>query len=153
MKEIQITKGETALVDEEDFEWLNQYSWYLSSNGYARRQDWNCGKPKNINMHRMLLDIPDGKQTDHINRNKLDNRKVNLRICTNSENGRNKGTRKGSLSGYKGVSKHRDKWQARIRLNGEQTYLGIFENIIDAALAYNKAAIIVHGEFACLNEF
>lgn len=104
-------------------------------------------------MHRMLLDIPDGKQTDHINRNKLDNRKVNLRICTNSENGRNKGTRKGSLSGYKGVSKHRDKWQARIRLNGEQTYLGIFENIIDAALAYNKAAIIVHGEFACLNEF
>ncbi len=100
------------------------------------------------------MGFPDGKQVDHINGNPLDNRRENLRICENAENNRNKGLTKASTSGYKGVSlyKRSGTWRAYIVTNYKQKHLGTFDNPIDAAKAYNVAAIKFHGEFARLND-
>lgn len=90
---------------------------------------------------------------DHINQDKLDNRIENLRPATRAQNAHNRTSYKGSSSKFKGVSwhKYRNKYQASIRKNGKQYYLGIFDNAKDAARAYDKKAIELFGEFASLN--
>ncbi len=105
-------------------------------------------------MHRLLLCPPMEMQIDHVNGNKLDNRKSNLRTCTASENQHNQGLQINNTSGYKGVIwiVSRDLWRAQIKINSKQIYLGYFKNPNDAARAYNGAAIKLHGEFACLNK-
>jgi len=148
MKEIPLTQGKVTLVDDDDFEYLNQWKWYCSSNNYALR-----GAPKHIRMHRVIMRTPAGVFVDHINHNKLDNRKENLRNCTKAENCRNQLLFSSNTSGYKGVyfNKWNNKWMAQLRCFGEHRHLGYFSNPEDAARAYDKEAIKKFGEFALLN--
>ena len=155
MKQIELTQGQYAIVDDEYFDEVNQYNWY-SNNGYAVRSvEISKGKRTKQQMHRIITNCPDGFEVDHINHDKLDNRKSNLRVCSTSENQQNQKIRtKAKTSSYKGVNfdKHAGKWRARIMLNNKREYLGYFTNEIDAAIAYNVAAIELFGEFALLNE-
>lgn len=157
MKEIELTRGKVAIVDDDDYEYLRQYKWQFNSDGYAVRRQY-YGKingkyvQKGIFMHRIVNKTPGGMQTDHINGNKLDNRKENLRSCTYSENARNKGLYKNNKFGFKGVyTKGGENIYATIQTNGIPRHLGTFHTVEDAAKAYNEAAIKYHGEFAKLN--
>ena len=142
-----------ALVDIESLEAvMNGPKWFKSWNGYACRQL----KGKQVFMHRLVLGLGNLKESggtivDHTNGNKLDNRLCNVRKCTRGENNRNVPVSKRSSTGLKGVKLHYGKYQAVIRLNGKRKYLGCYHDPKDAALAYDKAARELHGEFARLN--
>jgi len=159
VKKIGLTQGKYALVDDEDFEKLNQYNWHAnrcsSKNWYATRM-WKerDDKPTTESMHRQIMGAPDNMQVDHINHNGLDNRKCNLRLCTRSQNAYNRKPRPDCSSQYKGVSFHKryKKWEAYIRVKGKLNHLGSFDDEIDAAQAYNEAAREHFGEFAYLND-
>jgi hypothetical protein len=153
---ITLTKGKVALIDTEDLLKIAGHSWYFQS-GYAATSIGGRKNKKMIYMHRLIMGITDNKiRIDHINHDKLDNRKQNLRACSHSENGKNLPVRKSSnkTSKYKGVyfDKSRDKWTARIKVDYKGIFLGRFDDEKQAALAYNKAAQTYFGEFACLNE-
>ncbi len=147
MREIQLTQNKVAVVDDENFEFLNRWKWYYHK-GYAVR------KHTSISMHRTVLNTPVNKDTDHINRDTLDNRLVNLRVCNESENQHNTGKPKHNTSGYKGVYWHirSKKWIAKIKLKKKSIHIGCFDDIGNAVMAYNKVALELHGEFAYLNE-
>jgi hypothetical protein len=150
MKTIKLTLGKVAIVDNDDFDKLNQWKWNCV-NGYAARLvSRKLGKRVMIYMHREILGTPDGMECDHINSNRLDNRKQNLRICNRSQNQANRSKSSNNTSGYKGVNWHKvnQKWRAKIKINGRSKYLGCFTDIEDAAKAYEKAAIEYFGEFA-----
>lgn len=155
MKKIPLTQGKFALVDDEDYERLIAMGkWQCVGRGkkvYAVKMFW---KKKHIIMHRFIVDAPIGFEVDHINGDGLNNRRENLRICTVSENGRNLSKRKDNTSGFKGVNWHKQKskWRARIQLDKKRIDVGYFDCPIEAARAYNAAAIKYHGEFAKLNE-
>lgn len=146
MKEIPLTKGRTALVDDADYNYLNQWKWQCSQ-GYAVRAEGT----KSIIMHRVIMDAPKGTFIDHINGTRCDNRRDNLRFCSNAENIRNIGLSAHNTSGCKGVTRFRGKWLARITVDRVSKHLGIFADIHDAARAYNEAALEYHGEFAYQN--
>lgn len=154
MKYINLTKGKTAIVDDEDFELLSQWKWQLYSGGYARRSYRKNGKSMNVAMHRFILKLPKGLYTDHINGNRLDNRKENLRVCSYRENAYNRVKRTGTSSIFKGVywHKHNKAWLTGIRLKeGKLKVVGYFKNEIHAAMAYDIWAKELYGEFAKLN--
>lgn len=112
------------------------------------------GKQKSIPMHRAIMKMPEGMFCDHINHNGLDNRKINLRAATRAQNCWNKRKQLGKYSStYKGVNRScvNKKWVSRIEVKGRKIYLGAFEDEIDAARAYDRAAKEYHGEFAVLN--
>lgn len=138
------TKGDYALVDTEDYERVMEYNWSLSR-GYARNNVVGM-------MHRFIMNPPDDLYIDHVFHNKLDNRKGQLRVCTTQQNGFNSKAR-GGTSTYKGVywDKRRDKWVARIIHNQKGRFLGFFTTEEEAALAYDRAAKEIQGEFAHLN--
>ncbi len=150
MYKIPLTQGKEALVDQDSFEYLNQWNWYFSD-GYAKRCDWKNGKHHIVRMHHFVLPLVKGYMIDHINGNGLDNRKENLRLVTKSQNMMNRGVQRNTSSGYKGVSKHQGKWRAYIVKDRKQIHLGVFEDIQDAARAYNMGAMEHHGEYARLN--
>lgn len=160
MKEIKLSAGKVTIVDDEDYALLSKYKWTYnpSGTGYAyttKRQNGN--KIQHILMHRFLMKPEKGKIVDHKNGNGLDNRRENLRVCSQTENHRNQRpqVKEGKYSKYKGVSwdKHRRKWITYITLPYRKfKCLGRYENEVDAAKAYNKAAINFFGEFARLNE-
>jgi hypothetical protein len=159
MKQIKLTGGKIVLVDNEDFEYLNQWKWYLGRDGYAYRTKFIKrinGKliKKNISMHRYLAKTPKGLETDHINHNRLDNRKKNLRIVTATQNRMNNLPHKNNSSGYKGVSwdKTRNKWIVFIKYNGKGHNVGRFSTKEEAALVYNKMAEEHFGQYAYLNQ-
>jgi hypothetical protein len=102
-------------------------------------------------MHRFILDPPEDREVDHINHNRLDNQKFNLRVCTKEENQYNAVLRKDNKSGYKGVYLKGDKWYTSIVYAGKQIYLGRFLTAKEGALAYNEAAKKYYGNFAKLN--
>lgn len=145
MKKIKLTQGKYALVDDADFEWLNQYRWCAYFNGY----NWYAQRTPNIKMHRVILGYKGKHQVDHIDGRGLNNQRKNLRICTHSQNGMNRGKQKNNTSGYKGVSRHKkaEKWQASIKLHRKLIYLGIFKSKKEAKIAYEKAAEKLHGDF------
>lgn len=153
---IQLNQNKFAFVDEEDFDNLNQYTWTIS-NGYAARRLKRCyevgKKPKQRDqkMHRLLLGEPNN-QVDHINGNRLDNRKINLRICTQSQNLLNKPKRRDNKSGFKGVcwDNTKKQWVTQCRANGKK-YFARFKDLLSAAKAYDRFAKELHGEFAHLN--
>jgi hypothetical protein len=154
VREIPLTRGLVALVDEDDFEMLSQWKWSANCDGgYACRGFRSAfGHHARSYMHRTIM-LPDpGQQIDHINGDKLDNRRANLRICTNSQNGRNRPAPTTNTSGFKGVSwnKKRGLWLAKIH-DGEYRWLGCFALKEDAAQAYDEAARDHFGKFAYLN--
>lgn len=153
-KEIQLSRGKVAIVDDEVYESLARHKWHCDSIGYAARKVWKGFKCETVRMHRALVDAPDGMVVDHINGNKLDNRRSNLRVCTRAQNLMNRGKQRNNTSGFKGVSYHKQcsKWMAFIKLNKRFINLGLFDTPEAAALAYNEAAKKYHGEFAKLNE-
>lgn len=136
-----------ALVDARDYVKIAQYRWYVSSYGYAARKD----KRRFVFMHDMIADPGPGLTVDHRNHNLLDNRRRNLRVCTWAENQRHRRKFKNNTSGYKGVSFQAGKWVARITADYKSHYLGRFATAIEAARAYDEAAVRLHGEFAHLN--
>jgi hypothetical protein len=154
-KQIPLTKGKFALVDDEDYESLNRYKWCITK-VYASRGVSIKNKNHIILMHRVIVNAPPNMQVDHINGDPLDNRKCNLRICTHAQNIHNQKPRKcgNRTSGFKGVSRDRrnGKWRARIHVADQEYWLGVFENERDAAAAYNEAARRYHGEFAYPNQ-
>jgi hypothetical protein len=157
MKKIKLTQGKFALVDDEDFEYLNQFKWsvYKDYNTFyvTRQIKLPNGKHRSIKMHREIMKTPKGKLTDHADGNGLNNQKYNLRICTAQENNRNLRHRKIKSSKYKGVYLGNKKyWRAHIGVNSKQVYLGCFSSENEAALAYNEKAKELFGEFAYLNK-
>jgi len=139
--------GKFALVDDEDYEKLAPLTWRLSG-GYpaiSRR----AGGIRTIYMHRMVLDHK-SRHTDHINGNKLDNRKSNLRACSPGENTRNTGPRKGRK--YKGTSTNGKHWRAYLMHEGVEHIVRGFDTEKDAAIMYNYLAKRYHGDFAFLNK-
>lgn len=158
MKKIQVSGSiREAMVDNEDYEELSKYSWCALEGGkttYAVRNIRVKGKRGLMLMHREILGLKDPKiLVDHKDRDGLNNQKSNLRISNQSQNLCNRGSNIGSSSIYKGVSWHRSrgKWRARICKNGKKKYIGIFDSEKEAALAYDREAIKLHGEFARLN--
>jgi len=158
-REIKLSKGQVAIVDDADFEFLNQWKWSTTGHGvkfYAHRVKTINGVSCHILMHRLLMGLSIGEKVyvDHINNNGLDNRRANLRIVTKKQNAYNSLPIIGKKSEYKGVcfDKQRLKWRASICPNRKYIVLGIFKEEIDAAKAYNDAAIKHYGEFAYLNK-
>jgi len=154
-KQIELTQGKSAIIDDADFEWLNRWKWHYcadkNSNGYAARTQKVDGKQIKISMHRLILDAPTNSQVDHINGDGLDNRQSNLRLATHTQNTRNGRAREGT-SVYKGVSfYHGGRWQAQINTGHHVLCLGYYATQWDAAKAYNEAALKHHGEFARIN--
>lgn len=148
-----------TIVDDIDSD-LAELNWSvkaprnIKSTKYAIRQDKTTRKT--IRLHRVVMERVLGRkllkkeQVDHINNNSLDNRRENLRVCTNRQNQRNRGKYSTNTSGYKGVSfiKHLNKWGARISLKSEYKHLGVFDTPEDAHKAYCEAAKEYHGEYA-----
>lgn len=160
-KRIPLTQGKFAIVDDEDFEYLNQFNWCANKIGntyYAVRVLYLGGgrknqKRKKIFMHRQILNAQDGEEVDHRNHCTLDNRKQNIRFCTHSQNNQNRNPYKNTSSKFKGVSwnKRDKKWEVQIMLNGKTIHLGLFFDEIEAANAYDDKARELFSEFAKTN--
>ena len=135
-KQIELTQGKFAIVDDEDFEYLSRHKWHIGSGGYAFTDG---GKTR---MHRLITSCPANMDVDHINHNKLDNRKENLRVCTTEENCRNRVDNKNNKSGFRGVSFHSplNKWRAKIVLKNKHFHLGYFDTPQEASQAYEEVA-------------
>lgn len=154
MKEIKLTQGKVAIVDDCDFEHINKWKWFANKiDGifYALRNDEIDGKKVMILMHREVLNVEKNKYIDHIDGNGLNNCRNNLRESTNSQNQANRGANKRNTSGYKGVVFDKNKWQAKIGHNRKTIHLGRYKTKEEAAIAYNKGAIERFGEYAKLN--
>ena len=154
MKEIILTQGRVALVDDEDFEELSRYQWCAAKNRnkfYAHRKERDSqGKRYSVYMHREVLKTPHDMHTDHIDGDGLNNMRANLRICTIAENQRNRGKQSNSTSKFKGVTwqKVSNKWRARITVNGKKKHIGCYVTAEEAYRAYCEAAKKYHGGFA-----
>jgi hypothetical protein len=159
MKLITISQGRTVKVDDEDYEFLNQYKWHLTSKGYAaRRRHYPSSRKdqkfKIFLMHRVVMFADEPYQVDHWNGDTLDNRKDNLRICTPTQNRGNVNVQSNSTTGYKGVSfeKSIGRYRAYINFQGERHNLKTFKTPEEAAQVYNAKAKELFGEFALLND-
>jgi len=137
MKVIKLTQGKFAIVDDEDFEFLNQWKWYFDNRGYAVR------KPKSglIQMHILINKTPKGLFTDHINRNPLDNRRINLRTVTKQQNQANHKIFVTNTSGISGVrwNKIKKRWTAVISYFDKTIWLGQYKELQTAILAREQA--------------
>jgi hypothetical protein len=154
MKSITLTKGKVAWVDDEDYEWLNQWKWHANVHGltwYAVRGVGPSSSQLNIKMHRLIMNAPEDMEVDHINGNGWDNRRENLRLCTNLQNQWNRPKQRNNTTGYKGVKRSRGKFRATIQFRKKDIHLGHFSTAEQAARAYDKKARELFGEFARLN--
>jgi hypothetical protein len=158
---IPLTQGQFAVIDADDYERVSVIKWRSqwcenTKSFYAHRTErLPMGKRVAVGMHRFIMNAASCHIVDHINHDTLDNRKCNLRICNSRQNSFNRRANRNNSSGFKGVSRSkirgRETWIASIKRGGKQICLGYFDDIKDAARAYDDEAAIVHGEFAVLN--
>jgi len=156
MKEIPLTQGRVALVDDEDYSWLQKWPWIYvycpsSRTGYAVRHEGL----RTICMHRQILGARPGQDVDHVNAAGTDNQRANIRLCTRAQNNANqRHQRRATSSRYKGVywDRARGKWHAQLKTGGVRYALGRFGDEREAARAYNAFALKTWGEFARLND-
>lgn len=155
MKQIPLTKDMVALVDDSDFDWLSASKWHAHKDSNTQNEYYAMRKHPEKNstqaMHRVILGLTDPEiNVDHINGNRLDNQRHNLRICSHAENMRNMKLNSKNTSGFKGVVFRKDSglWRARITFNGKRITLGHFNTAEEAAHAYNEACIKYHRDFA-----
>lgn len=159
MKEIKLKKGGIALVDDEDFEALNQYEWYAiktQKNTYAVRCIYNkeTGQVRHLRMHRIIMSATERWDLiDHIDHNPLNNQKYNLRRVTQRQNLLN--SKRFNKTGYKGVTYRKDnsKFTATIHAEGRDISLGCYTTAVEAAKAYDRAALNYFKEYACINTY
>lgn len=161
MKEIKLSSGMTAMVDDEDFEYLNKWKWSSRKRDrdktcYAFRSERINERSKSVSMHYCVFNPGEGKFIDHKDRNGLNNQKSNLRSATISENNRNQGKRRDSRHPYRGIKKSKSKgtkiWFARIRVGDKRFVSKSFKTPMEAAIEYNRMATKYHGEFAGLTD-
>lgn len=145
--------GEYFYIDLEDYDEVYKHSWNTScKDGYVRRTGRKGKQSYYVSLCRFLVNAPNDKLVDHRDGDILNNRKSNLRVCTKAQNNFNRKIQDSNTSGYKGVIKKDNKWQAQIKANRVHYYLGLYKTPEEAALAYNEAAIKLHGEFANINK-
>lgn len=149
MKKINLTKGKFALVDDRDYEWLNQYKW-LATNRYAARATYVTGNGKQtwIFMHKLIANAPKNMEVDHINHNTFDNRRKNLRVATHQQNSFNH-----PGYGTRGITKVTNRplnkpYCVRLMINGKNLFLGYYGTIEEAQEAWKRAATKYYGQFA-----
>lgn len=157
MKKIKLfNTNKYALVDDEDFLYLNQFTWSMGKMSktlaYPTKGNWKRGTW--ARMHNLLIKPPKGFILDHINRNGLDNRRNNLRVCTRSENQRNRKLQSNNKSGFRGVSwcKRGKVWRSYLKYDKKTHYLGSSRNLRVAARLWNDEARKIFGDFAVLNK-
>ena len=153
MKKINLTRGAVAIVDDKDYEKLSKHRWYYNQ-GYALRAiTLDSGNQAWIKMHTAIMGKIKGLEIDHINGDRLDNRKENLRHVTHLQNVQNKASDKNTSSQYKGVHwcKERKRWKSQIAIDGKHYHLGLYRNEKDAAYVYNVWAEYFFGAYARLN--
>ena len=157
MAEIITTNGLIVLVDDEDYDALNVFRWQSSRvetslrSSYAFRTHRIDGKPSTIYMHRSIMNAPKGVTVDHINHNRLDNRRANLRLVTALESTWNRPITKKNTTGYRGVYPSAKKFAVRIYIEGKMRQFGTFASAVDAAKAYDELILNQRGEYAILN--
>lgn len=151
IKRSDVKRQWLVMVDDEDFKFLNQFYWQADKNSSIATH--KKGDRKRILMHRLIMNPPIGIEIDHIDGNRLNNQKSNLRFATSSQNKINRGARKDNSSGFKGVSwnKNLKKWGVRLMINKKYKHLGLFKDKIEAAKVYNENALKYYGEYAWLN--
>ena len=151
---IPLTQGKYVIVDDEDYAELSRYKWQVikGPKTYYAKRDSSRPRRRTVLMHRQIMNAQPRDEIDHENHRGWDNRKVNIRFCTRSENSANQLPR-GGTSKYKGVSWHEKNqiWYAYIKVNRKRIYLGCYESEIEAAKSYDNAAINYFGEFANTN--
>lgn len=153
---VPLTRGHVAIIDEADLPLIRTHIWAYQSGGYAYRSEGPRGAVKAVLMHRYLMQTPAGMDTDHINGNKLDNRRSNLRVATRAQNNVNRGLTPNNTTGLKGVHApeetiHGPVWLASIVVNDRGVHLGRYASPEDAGRAYDIAAAQHFGEYAQLN--
>jgi hypothetical protein len=152
--EIRLTKGKVTLVDDDDVALVAGFRWHYGCRGYAvrvtRDQD---GRKKWVFLHRVLIDPPPGLTVDHIDGDRLNNRRANLRVATHSQQRANTKVGKNSKSGFKGVTWHGASrlWHVRVGFQGKTLSFGYYDDPIQAARVYDAKALELYGPFARLN--
>jgi hypothetical protein len=157
MKFIKLTRGQFAIVDDEDFDWLSHWHWWAHYKKerhvfYARRSQRLNGRIRHFSMSREILNADSNQLVDHINHNTVDNRRSNLRLCNHTGSSCNRRIHSNNQSGFLGVRRQDKKYSATICLNGKDYHLGRFDTAEEAARMRDSFAIKLHGKFACLNQ-
>lgn len=148
-RRIPLTKGQFALVDDADYDWLMQWKWCYAAVGYAVSRI----QGRVVYMHRLIAGSPQGMEIDHVDHDKLNNCRSNLRIATRAQNNGNRLKQPNTTSRYKGVAwyKAQGRWRAMIHRDDRPIFLGYFDDEIEAARAYDRAARELFGDFAKTN--
>jgi len=153
VKEIELSQGYKTQVDDDDFDWLNQWKWSADVRAHTvyvvRQAKDEDGVSHSLMMHRLIMDFPDAS-IDHRDRNGLNNQRSNLREANGTQQQANKVGH--GVSGVKGVTFHKGRWRAVTQVDGKQLSLGRYDTIEEAAAAYNEAVRGIHGEFALTEE-
>ena len=150
MAALKLSSGDLALVDNEDFELVAQYTWFLFvSRGHPYVCAWVEGQ--RVFLHRFITQAPKGVYVDHKDGDGLNNRRANLRRATQGQNAANQRLSKANTSGFKGVSRNGRNWLAQTKVGGKYMYLGTYRTPEEAAQAYDATVIELHGPYARTN--